>query len=484
MLDNRTRVAVAVVPALLALGLRLYDLADKPLWLDEVITYKRALMPWPALVTDSFINKHFPTYFILVRPFDASLINEWTLRLPSAVFGSLAVFMAALIATEVHSRRAGLAAGMLMALSPIDIQFSQEARAYALVSLLILLALWGLVRIGRHAPARGMCAAWIAAVGGTVAALYTLTVAAVWWLAANVAFGVIALNAAAGRARLVRIWLVAQGFIALVWLPVVAVIYRAGGDDPLRGYRWIPPSTWRHVSDVLSSVYLYRAADVTTFSLLPTSLPWLGFVILALALLGAWRLRRTPPQLAAVGLAWVAMPLAMVAISAVHGFWVPRYLLWTTGAFYVLAGIGIAILPWRLFAPALAALLAAGLVNIAPYYTTETKPRWDLAATYLAAHAGRGDAVVAAGYQATYVLGAYAARAHLAAPIVDGGDVVRTAASLPKDRPVWLLYGRTGQSPIPSESDYLRQWSRLGAPAETVHFGRYVVAWRFGPPAH
>ncbi len=483
MRDHRTRIAVALLPALLALALRLYALGDKPLWLDEVITYGRALMPWRALVTDSLINKHFPTYFILVSPFDPSRIDEWMLRLPSAVFGSLAVLMVTLIATDVRSRRAGRAAGTLMALSPIDIQFSQEARAYALVSFLILLALWGLMRLGRLAPARETFAAYAAAIGGTVAALNTLMVAAVWWLAANIAFGVIALRAAAGRARLLRNWLAAQGVMALVWLPVAATLYRAGGDDPLRGYRWIPPSTWRHVSDVLSSVYLYRAADIS-LALLPTPVPWLGFVILALALYGLWRLRHALPQLVALALAWLAMPLAMVAISAVHAFWVPRYLLWTTGAFYVLAGIAIAALPRRLFAPALAALLLAGLVNLAPYYTTETKPRWDLAASYLAAHAKQDDRIVTASYQAAYVLRAYATRANLAAPVVDGGDVARTAAALPKDRAVWLVYGRTGQSPVPPARDYLRRWSMLGPPAETVHFGRYVLAWRFGPPAH
>ena len=39
---NRAIVGLAVGPTLLALLLRLYDLSGKPLWLDEVITYRRA----------------------------------------------------------------------------------------------------------------------------------------------------------------------------------------------------------------------------------------------------------------------------------------------------------------------------------------------------------------------------------------------------------------------------------------------------------
>lgn len=495
MHDNRARVAVALLPTLLALALRLYHLAAEPLWLDEVITHERALLPLPELIVDSLASRHFPTYFIVARYFDAPLIDEWTLRLPSVIFGSLAVLMVALIATEVRSPRAGLAAGLLMALSPIDVRFSQEARPYALVSFLILLALWGLVRIAKLAPAgpstlraplwdpaRGMVAAWAVTIAGTVAALYTLAMTAVWWLAANAAFAVIAFRAGARRGPFVRAWLMAQAFIALVWLPALTALFYTSGGDPLRHYGWIPSSTWQHVSTVLSSLYLYRAADVTTFALLPTPVPWLGFVVLALALFGAWHLRMAPRRLAVVGFAWLAMPLIVLLISTVHPIWVPRYLSWSTGAYYVLAGVGTTALPRRVYGLALVALVVAGAFNLAPHYRTETKPRWDLTAQYLAAHARPGDSIVTNGRYAKYVLGTYAKRAQLTLPIVNGGDVARTAAALPDTGRIWLIYGRTGQGTMITEQDYLRRWQTLGAPAETVHFGRNVVAWRFERP--
>lgn len=498
MPDNRTRVAAALLPTLLALALRLYDLAGKPLWLDEVITHNRALLPLPALVSDSLINKHFPTYFLLVRAFDPPLVDEWLLRLPSVIFGSLAVLLVALIGTELRSPRAGLVAGLLMALSPIDVQFGQEARSYALLSFLILLALWGLVRLARLAatdrattrqapwwkPPRDTAIALAATVSGTLFALYTLTLAAVWWLASNIAFVAIAIRAGTMRKPLVGVWLAIQAFIALIWLPAFAVVLYTRKDDLLRGYRWIPESTWDHVSGVLSSVYLYRVSDFTAFALLPTPVPWLGFAVLALALFGAWQLRTAPGQLAVMGLAWLAMPLSVLAFSAIHPAWIPRYLMWSTGAFCVLAGVGAAALPRRAYPFALATLLAAGIFNLAPYYRTETKPRWDVAADYLATHARPGDSIVTSGYQQKYVLDAYARRAHLALPIIDGGNIMRTTAALPASARIWLLHGRTGQGTVTPEQDYLRKWPVLGPPAETLHFGRNVVAWRFEPRAH
>src|SRR5664280_1588393 len=147
---HRATVAIPLIPAALALAVRFHGLSDKPLWLDEIITQRRANLPISDLIANSLYNNQFPTYFVLVRAFDVPIIIEWMLRLPSAILGAISVLLVALIATEVRSRRAGLVAGIFMALSPLEVQFGQEARSYALVSCFVLLALWGLVRIAKQ----------------------------------------------------------------------------------------------------------------------------------------------------------------------------------------------------------------------------------------------------------------------------------------------------------------------------------------------
>ena len=133
----------------------------------------------PELITNSLHHRHFPTYFLLAHAFDAPQIDEWMLRLPSAVFGAVSVFLVALIGMEVRSRWAGIVAACLMTLSPLEVQYSQEARPYALFSCLVLLALWGLVRIGQQtAPevrpsnrSDGQLRPWLAFTIGTIGAL-------------------------------------------------------------------------------------------------------------------------------------------------------------------------------------------------------------------------------------------------------------------------------------------------------------------------
>ncbi len=483
---NRAAFALALIPALLALALRFYDLSDKPLWLDEITTFKRGLLPVSDLAVDSLFNKHFPTYFLIARFFDPPMIDEWMLRLPSVICGTLAVLLVTLIAAEVRSPRAGLVAGVLMALSPIEVQFSQEARPYALISCLVMLALWGLVRIAKQEevppPSRAAkLTAWAAYLIGTIAALNTLLVAAFWLPASNLAMAVIVRRARTKPRGLARPWMLAQVVIVLAWLPGLIALYLTGGNDPLGGYRWIPQTTWDHVATVLSIVYLFRVADITNFAFLPGHVFGFGAVVVAAALLGAWRLKSDPKLLAVIGLAAVTMPIAMAIISFFHPIWIPRYLLWGTGAFYVLAGVGTAALPRRLYPVAGAALAVAGLVNLAPYYRYETKPRWDLAAAYLAKHVAPGDSIVAGSAAAQYILRAYAERYRLDRPVLNNVDISEVRPGYIRGGRIWLLYGRTGQAAIPPEQSYLDKWSALGAPTAELRFGRNVVAWRFDP---
>ena len=123
---------------------------------------------------------------------------------------------------------------------------------------------------------------------------------------------------------------------------------------------------------------------------LPGHVYGFGIAVVIAALLGGWRLKSDAKLFWLIGLTAITMPVAIAIISIVQPFWIPRYLLWGTGAFYVLAGVAVAALPRRLFPIAGAAFAIAGLINLAPYYRNETKARWDRATAYLAANMAPG----------------------------------------------------------------------------------------------
>src|SRR5271167_4584932 len=168
-----------------ALALRLYGLGDKPFWLDEIASLRRATATVPDLVGDSLYNNHYPSYFLLLWLVAKIGTSQWMLRLPSAIFGAVGASLTCAIGSRAAGRRSGAIAGLLMAASPFEVQFGQEARSYTLVSCLILTALFGLVRLAQEPTAAALPVrrdgalrgAWIAYCLGTAAALSVLNVA-------------------------------------------------------------------------------------------------------------------------------------------------------------------------------------------------------------------------------------------------------------------------------------------------------------------
>jgi mannosyltransferase len=490
---NRAAVASAVValPAALAifgLVLRLHGLSDKPFWYDEFLTLNRTKLPFGELVINALTHKQYPTYFLLFRPFGSAEINEWALRFPSAVFGALCVFLVARLATDLRGPQAGVVAGLLMALSPFEVQFGQEARSYALISCLVLIAICGLVRIARRPQSAALPmtrpgalrGAWAAYTFGTIGALLVQNNTIPWLLASNLALMAIVWFAGAERNGLLRNWSWSQAIILLAWLPGLITMWAANRGVVLTALGWIPQTNWDSVWSIVATLYLFRISDMMTFALLPTLLPGFGAGIVIFAIVGAWRLKAEPTSLTVLGLAFAAMPIAALIISPFQPIFVPRYLLWSTGPLFVLAGVGLAALPARL-APAIAAVVAiGGALSLAPYYSAETKPRWDQATAYLANNAQPQDVIVAQDKAVKFMLDSYAERLGIdpKLPILqsDAPDTARRAA---EGQRVWVAYGRTGQSTQEPEAEFRQKWSAFGDPAEQVRFGSHVLIMRF-----
>ena len=476
--------------AALALALRLHGLGDKPFWLDEVTSLRRATSTIPDLVADSLHNTHYPSYFLLLWLVAKGGVSQWLLRLPSALCGAFAAALVCATGRRVAGARGGVVAGLLMALSPFEVQFGQEARSYALVSCLILTALWGLVRLAQMPRAAALPLTrkesprgpWAAYGLGTAAALVVLNVAVPWLVAANL--GAIAIARAAGGARpgFLRNWLWVQLLILAAWLPLLAAVYGASKGAVLDGAGWLPTESAAAFWTIAAAVYLLRISRFITFDLAPAAVPGLAIAIVAMAVLGAWRLRRAPTMLWVLGSAALALPLGLGLVSLFVPVLVPRYFAWGAGPFFIFAGVGAAHLSGMRFAALAAALCAAGLANLAPYYATETKPRWDLLATRLAVAAQPGDVVLVDNGYAYSVLSVFAARAGL-----DGRRVKLTwrrseAAQIAPGHDVWAVYGRAGQGKKQSAEDYRQSLAALGRPVLEKSVGRYIVLWRFRQP--
>ncbi|MBN1259929.1 MAG: glycosyltransferase family 39 protein [Anaerolineae bacterium] len=143
---------------MLAFVLRLWNLGSKSLWIDEADSIYFAQHLWGDLLY-RLCDPHPPGYYALLKSFiGAAGSSELVARLPAALAGGLSVAVAARLGYEItrlfpltrKSHRWIWLSSALLAVAPLHIWYSQEARMYALVTLLGLSAAVFAVRLLRR----------------------------------------------------------------------------------------------------------------------------------------------------------------------------------------------------------------------------------------------------------------------------------------------------------------------------------------------
>ncbi|MFF5225084.1 glycosyltransferase family 39 protein [Dactylosporangium sp. NPDC000521] len=145
----RVPAALAVIVAVGAL-LRVVPL--RSVWLDEAISIGQARLPYLTMLHDLRSADVHPPLWGSVLWLDIRLFGDGPLavRIPSLVIGTLSIPLVYLAARELYDRRAGVAAALLIAVSPVAVWYSAEARMYAFYIFWSLLAVLGQARAIRR----------------------------------------------------------------------------------------------------------------------------------------------------------------------------------------------------------------------------------------------------------------------------------------------------------------------------------------------
>jgi mannosyltransferase len=214
--------ALVVLAALLRLG----TLGEQSFWYDEAFTPVHVLHTSLGATLRAVVHReNTPPLWYLLAWADARVLGDGAiaLRLPSALAGILTVPVVWAIGSELAGRRAAVIGAAILAVNPLFVWYSQEARAYGLFVLMAALAMLCFVRL-RHRPTAARAAAF--ALTGALAllshyfAVFLLIPMALWLL----------------RERaLRRSALPALGAIGLVGLALLPLISAQGGH----GTQWI-----------------------------------------------------------------------------------------------------------------------------------------------------------------------------------------------------------------------------------------------------
>lgn len=418
---------------ILASGLRLFGLGREALWTDEAASLHaaRGSLYDVWLHYNDYENTP-PLYYVFLNCFGKVFGTESDaiVRLPSAIFGILAVFLAWLLAKRItrsthctasqvdESLPTLVAAAGIVALSLQQIWFSQEARAYSLFAMASILSSIALLRaLDKPTAPRYtayvlcsliMCYAHFAAVGVLVAQGLA---------------GLTAITFKPNRDRLAFIG--SQFSVALLASPLVPIALKTRG-------RMLGPN------DRTIELAIQKFGE--TFTFLFENI-WLLIPIVLLAMIGLTRSRASLSQkVLLIGLIVLPPLPPLVGWYTGGAQYFARHALPCGIALSVAAGMGIACLPRSIRWPATVLLLVATTFTLWIDRDTFRKPAMREAASYIAANAQPGDTVVASLMMTGWSFDRYFPRTDVRRRNYDEFTIKHVVSSGSDVNRVWVLF--------------------------------------------
>lgn len=391
MRKNAAEVVALGTVILLGICVRAYRIGAESLWADEAASWAFTMLPLADLWSVVPQYEPNPPLFYTLLKFWTQMFgaSEAALRSLSALANILTIPAVYFLGrTAFQDRRegvwVGLVAALIFALHPVQIQYAQEARAYALLTLGCSLALLGLLWFAKHPDALAgsfkECLVAQNRQGWVFALLFVLGCDLALWshytavllLGSVVGVGVLLLLAGSpDRLRTLRNVAILGIVIIVLWLPG-ALWFLQGLTNVQSGF-WIERPSRYHIAYVFDYL-LGSAAAATTVE---TQL--IGFALVSLlAAAGALRLvMRGQWPVAALLCTAVGLPL-LVSIGTsyvVTPIFIARTLIWVQIAATVLVGAALLWLP-RIWARASGAVVVLVVLLLGVTLAYPRKEPW------------------------------------------------------------------------------------------------------------
>jgi mannosyltransferase len=241
--------------------------------------------------TESVPPLYFTLAWLWTRVFGLSAVGVRSL---SALLGTALIPAAFFIARRLGSQRAGLFAALLIAVNPLQVWYSQEARTYALLALLSALSFWAFIR-ALDQPHASRMAAWAVVSAAAILSHYfagfLVAPEAVWLVYAT-------------RRRSA---IIATGAVAAVGVALIPLIISQTG--PRTG--WIAEiAFWSRIKEVVKASVSGAIAPTGNWELAVVALP-VGVAIIYAASRLTRRERRGVILAAGAGGAALVIPLVL-----------------------------------------------------------------------------------------------------------------------------------------------------------------------------
>ncbi len=387
---NTGTVALAVI-LIVAAALRLCALGAESLWFDEAysVWVSRHSVAWHIALS---MQRIFPPLYYLCLHFWLRLgSSEFVVRALSALIGLGSIAAAYAVTKQLFDQKTALVSALLLAISPLHLWYSQEARMYILMAALGLCSAYFMLLTIRHGTRRQ----WVAYVIST-ALLMNTHYFAIFLVPFQNAYVLYLLLRKRTHGPFARRWLLSQVLVGLLSAVGLAGIFSSEST-----YWWGLLDTWHGAPGLAELLNLWFSFSLGT-TVRGALIYWSGLLVFGVCLASSWLiLRRNRVSLAiedglVFATLYLVVPLGTVfLLSQFQSFWVLRYIFPFLPAYCILVARGLTRMPNRSIQMALlAAIVLLSLWPIANTYRYEQKENWRAAVQYIHAQEEGRDVII------------------------------------------------------------------------------------------
>ncbi len=388
----------------LAAALRLYGIDDTPLWFDEAYSHWFASQTlddlWTTIPTH---EPHPPLYYTLLKSWTIFGDTEAIMRSLSVLFSVATVPAIYVLGRIIDGRTVGLMAAFFFAISPLHIEFAQQARPYAILSFFVALNLIGATwllcnpqhakqpfwlflqgRWGKHHWA------WLGLIIGAGSALWFHNMSALLLVALFAASIFSQIYNHGQNFRFMGNVAIAVVLIMLIWSPLLPWLWMQ--TQNFAGGFWLPELSFSYVFGTLAR--LFGVVSPSSPMLMVTAL----VLLLTFAITPIIKAHNKPNTSAFIllGLVMLGPILLQVLLSfTFHPMLLFRSLIWVSIPFYVALAVGVLTLDKVWAQGGIMALICLAFIITDPQNYSGHRPEpWDKITQSIATNTSKNDAVL------------------------------------------------------------------------------------------
>lgn len=377
MLGKKKIIWVLLFIIILGFALRTYTLGHESIWLDEAFSIYHSQQGVAHIL--SLKDPSPPLYYILLHFWMGLFGNsEFAVRFLSVLFGTASIYAIYILGKSIFNENVGLISATLLAVSPLHIYFSKEARTYILFFLFTLLSMYFYNELHKEKNNQKQNKKNI--IGYlifTSLMLYSHVYAVFLILAQNIHF-FIANKFIFNKKQ--KDWFLIQFTLLIIYIPWILELFSV----IKRGlHTWIPPPSIQQL--------LYMIFDLFSGKVLSSL--GLALTILCLLFILTHRLKNKDLLFFSI---WIIIPILIPVIYSLifSPLFIPKYVYFISFPLLILVANSISKMKKHFTLIIILALIVLSILTLNIQEQTTIKDSWNEVGTYLKENYKEGDKII------------------------------------------------------------------------------------------